>query len=238
MVSKTDKKKIDGGGLEQIFGSGTRVKLLKLFLNDPDKAYFVREISRIIGAQINSVRRELLNLKSLGIVSEVEWPENREYIVPVKERGKDNGSLKLKKISSVDVTKKFFQANKLFILFPELKALILKADFLLEKNLAKEIGKIGEVDYLALTGDFVGLSDAPVDLILVGKFNKKKLSDLIGDFEKDFGRAIDYTVMTRQEFNYRKDITDRFLYNILENKKIVMVNELDNSRLSRGDDVK
>ena len=236
MVLKIDKKKIDGDGLEQIFGSRTRVKLLKLFLNDPDKAYFVREISRTIGAQINSVRRELLNLKSLGIVGEVEGPENKEYIVPVKERGKDNGSLKLKKISSVDVTKKFFQANKFFILFPELKALILKADFLLEKNLAKEIGKIGEVDYLALTGDFVGLSDAPVDLILVGKFNKNKLGDLINDFEKDFGRAIDYTVMTRQEFNYRKDITDRFLYNILENKKIVMINELDDSRISRGDE--
>lgn len=237
MVLKIDKKKIDGGGLEQIFGSGTRVKLLKLFLNDPDKAYFVREISRIINAQINSVRRELLNLKNLGIIGEVEGPENKEYIVPVKEKGRGIAFPKLKRISSVDAAKKFFQANKLFVLFPELKALILKADFLLEKNLAREIGKIGTVDYLALTGDFVGLSNAPVDLILVGKFNKKKLSALINDFEKDFGRAIDYTVMTRQEFNYRKDITDRFLYNILENKKIVMVNELDKSRLYRGEEV-
>ena len=98
----------------------------------------------------------------------------------------------------------------------------------------KEIQGVGTVDYLALTGDFVGLPDTPVDLILVGKFGKKKLSNLMEKFEKSFGRSIDYTVMTRQEFTYRKDITDIFLYNILEGKKIVMVNELDDLRLYQG----
>jgi hypothetical protein len=231
MSKNIGKKSIDSGGLEQIFGSATRVKLLKLFLNDPDKAYFVREISRIISSQINSVRRELMNLKNLGIIVEVERPAKKQYIIPKKERG----SLELKKIKAGDESKKFFKADRCFILFPELKALILKADFLLEKNFAREVGKIGTVDYLALTGDFVGLPNALIDLIIVGKFNKKRLSGLINNFEKDFGRTINYTVMTKQEFVYRKDITDRFLYDILESKKIVMVNELDNSRLHRGE---
>lgn len=231
MSKNIGKKSIDSAGLEQIFGSATRVKLLKLFLNDPDKAYFVREISRIIGSQINSVRRELLNLKDLGVIIELERQPQKQFIVPKKEKG----SLELEKRKTKDESKKFFKADKSFILFPELKALILKADFLLEKNFAREMGKIGTIDYLALTGDFVGLPNALVDLIIVGKFNKKRLNKLINNFEKDFGRTINYTVMTKQEFIYRKDITDRFLYDILESKKIVMVNELDNSRLHRGE---
>ena len=45
--------------LEHLFGSRTRVKLLKIFLSNPDKDYFVRELTRKIKERINSARREL-----------------------------------------------------------------------------------------------------------------------------------------------------------------------------------
>lgn len=211
-------------GLEQLFGSKTRVKLLRLFLNNVNKFYFVREVAREVNSQINSVRRELLNLKTLGIINEIKMPKEI-YLLPKSD--KQNKFLgDFKKIKQKDVLKKFFQVNTDFILFSELKALLLKADFLLEKKFVKAVQEIGNVDYFVLTGNFVGLPEIPVDLFLVGRFNRRKLSRLIKKFEKDFGREINYTVMSRQEFKYRKDITDRFLYDILENKKIVMVNEL------------
>jgi len=224
MAAKKTHQKIGGSGLEQLFGSRTRVKLLKLFLNSPDKLYFVREVARAVKSQINSVRRELLNLKELGIIKEVEAPKE-VYLVPKKDR-REKFSGEFKKIKHKDSLKKFFQANDEFILFPELKALLLKADFLLEKKFVSAVKRTGNIDYLVLTGNFVGLPVVPVDLLLVGRFNRRRISRLIKDFEKSFGRTINYTMMSRQEFKYRKDITDRFLYNILENKKIVMVNDL------------
>jgi DNA-binding transcriptional regulator YhcF (GntR family) len=211
-------------GLEQLFGSRTRVKLLKLFLNSGDKLYFVREIARALNSQINSIRRELMNLKDLGIIREVQ-PSKESYLVAVKDR-KNKFSGKFKRVGRKDALKKFFQANEDFILFPELKALLLKADFLLEKSFVRAIQRTGNIDYFVLTGNFVGLPTISVDLLLVGRFNRRRLARLVRAFEKDFGREINYTVMSRQEFKYRKDITDRFLYDILENKKIVMVNEL------------
>jgi len=233
MKVKKTKLKIRNVGLEQLFGSKTRVKLLKLFLNNENRFYFVREVARAINSQINSVRHELLNLKELGLIGEVQNCQEN-YFVPIRGgRGGLSGlpglgkTVKLGRIKQKNILKKFFQANSDFILFPELKALVLKADFLLEKNFVKAIGKAGNVDYLVLTGNFVGLVGMPVDLFLVGRFNRRKLSRLINDFEKDFGREINYTVMSRQEFRYRKDITDRFLYDILENKKIIMVNHLE-----------
>jgi hypothetical protein len=222
--TKKQQRKSRVAGLEQLFGSKTRVKLLKLFLNNPDKKFFVREVAREINSQINSVRRELLNLKNLGIILEVEVPKE-SYLVP-KVNSQKKFSGKFKKVKNKNVIKKFFQANSDFILFPELKALLLKADFLLEKNFVNAIRRVGSVDYLALTGRFVGISGISVDLLLVGRFNRKKIARLVKSFEKDFGREINYAIMSRQEFKYRKDITDKFLYSILENKKVVMVDGL------------
>jgi len=224
MVTSKNQFNTSGVGLEQLFGSKTRVKLLKLFLHNADKLYFVREIARILNSQINSVRREIFNLKDLGVIREVQSPQENYLVVQKDKKNKFSG--KFKKIKKKDTLKKFFQANVDFILFSELKALLLKADFLLEKNFVRAVQRAGNVDYFVLTGNFVGLPSMPVDLLLVGRFNRRRLARLVRIFEKDFGREINYTVMSRQEFKYRKDITDRFLYDILENKKIVMVNEL------------
>ena len=61
-------------GIEQLFGSKTRSRLLQLFLKNPEERYYVRELTRKIGAQLNSVRRELNNLVELGVVAEVDGP--------------------------------------------------------------------------------------------------------------------------------------------------------------------
>ena len=64
--------------LEKLFGSKTRAKLLALFFENSDKSYYVREITRVIEEQINSVRRELTNLSALGLVK-IENYENKVY---------------------------------------------------------------------------------------------------------------------------------------------------------------
>src|SRR6187431_297117 len=64
--------------VEQLFGSKTRVKLLKLFYSNTNRSFYVREITRKIDEQINSVRRELANLLSIGIISS-DNTNNRLY---------------------------------------------------------------------------------------------------------------------------------------------------------------
>ena len=63
---------------EKLFGSKTRAKLLRLFFENPEKSFYVREMTRVIGEQINSVRRELLNLESIGIIKN-ETFDNKVY---------------------------------------------------------------------------------------------------------------------------------------------------------------
>src|SRR3954466_12220845 len=64
--------------IEQLFGSKTRVKLLQLFYSNPNRSFYVREITRKIDEQINSVRRELANLLSIGIIAS-DTTNNRLY---------------------------------------------------------------------------------------------------------------------------------------------------------------
>src|SRR6476469_7383755 len=64
--------------IEQLFGSKTRVKLLQLFYSNPNRAFYVREITRKIDEQINSVRRELSNLLSIGLITS-DATNNRLY---------------------------------------------------------------------------------------------------------------------------------------------------------------
>src|SRR5205085_3794889 len=78
--------------IEQLFGSKTRVKLLQLFYSNPNRSFYVREITRKIDEQINSVRRELANLFSIGIISSditnnrlyYEVNQSYEYFAPLQ----------------------------------------------------------------------------------------------------------------------------------------------------------
>ena len=67
--------------LEHIFGSKTRVNLLSTFYNNPDKQFFVRELTRIVKGQINSIRRELTNLKKIGLIEIVGEKGKQKNII-------------------------------------------------------------------------------------------------------------------------------------------------------------
>lgn len=193
--------------LERLFGSTTRVRLLRLFLQDHKTAFFVRELTRKIGAQINSVRNELDNLVDMGIVTAV-----KETAAETRAAGDRSSG-----------QRKYYRVNAESFLFNELRALFFKARLLMEKDFVQKLVKAGQVQYLALTGYFAGLEGAPTDIFIVGRINRDKTASVIRAFEREIGREVNYTVMTPQEFKFRKDVTDKFLYSILESQKIVVV---------------
>ncbi|MFH1142817.1 MAG: hypothetical protein ABIH67_01425 [Candidatus Uhrbacteria bacterium] len=194
--------------LEQLFGSKTRARLLGLFLQNPEEAYFVRELTRKIDAQLNSVRRELENLVALGAVIDTVKPDGA------------TGSEK----------KKYFKANTDFLLFEDLSNLLKKTKILLKKNLVQQIDDKGKIDYLSFTGKFVGQQDVPTDIVIVGSIDQKILQKVVKGFETELGDEINYTLMPREEFLYRKQITDRFLFSILEHEQVVMIDRIKHSK--------
>jgi DNA-binding transcriptional regulator YhcF (GntR family) len=222
--------------LSKLFGSKARVKLLKLFLSQPEKRFYIRQLARDLKLQVNSVRRELENLEQFGILTSDNLSENEikkmqtseDFLIQTVEDVKRvNSAAKTKKAAAlVKSDKKFYQANKNFVLFEEIKALIIKAQILYEKDFIEKLYKLGNPKVLILSGIFVNNPQAKVDMFVVGRLNKPRLIRLIHELEKELGREINYSVMGIAEYKYRRDITDVFLYDLLEGEKIVVMDEI------------
>ena len=213
--------------LEHLFGSKTRINLLRLFLNNPSQPYYLRELARKLKTQLNSVRREVNNLEKIGIVKSVQLVNSAKSGTGEKLRKKKRERKTRRHAVSLRTgSKKYFLADADFILYPELKGLLLKAQLLLERNFVGKIEKMSKVKIFILTGIFVGMEGFVTDMLLVGTVNRKRLAKIVKEFEKELGRNINYTVMSQQEYKYRQDITDRFLYDILENRKILIVDKV------------
>jgi predicted transcriptional regulator len=190
--------------LEQLFGSKTRTQLLRTFLQNPEASFFVRELTRRLDVQINAVRHELKNLQALGLV---------ETVAP----------------QGASVQKKHYRLKQNSILIPDLRALFVKSRVLLEKDMVRRLQAVGRVSYFALTGRFVDRDDAPTDILIVGRVERRKLSELIRKFEIEFGHEINFTVLDEEEMRYRMDVMDRFLYGVLDQPKLVFVDEFFHS---------
>jgi hypothetical protein len=122
--------------------------------------------------------------------------------------------------------KKYFQVNKNFILFEELKSLIVKSQMLHEQDLLEQLKKIGNIKLLVLTGFFTGAKDAPADILIVGDAKKDKVAKIVKELEKEVNREINYSLMDYNEFKYRRDMTDVFLFHIIEGKKMIVIDEI------------
>ncbi|PKL31157.1 transcriptional regulator [Candidatus Saccharibacteria bacterium HGW-Saccharibacteria-1] len=193
--------------IDALFGSKTRVKLLHLFLNNQGKSFYVREITRKIDEQINSVRRELSNMLEVGIIT-CDSADNKLY----------------------------YQVNQRYEFFLPLKAIFSDTadDIVLAAHIS-ENGLVGE--YAHIMNDIAGLrlaifsgvlvrgSTTSVDVVLVGNITPAKVKTLIKTIEKNEGREINYSILSYDDFHYRLGIRDRFITEIMNGKHEVIIDK-------------
>lgn len=196
--------------VEQLFGSKTRVKLLELFYGNPNRSFYVREITRKIDEQINSVRRELANLLNIGIIVS-ENTNNRLYY---------------------EVNQEFEYYNALSEMFGG-EAYVPAAATKPKKTAKRSatatqddpLKQLGNVEYAVYTGQFTRDEASGIDFLLVGNVNDHQVQKYIEDLEKKEGKEIRYTILSPSEFEYRRKINDRFISTVLESKKQVLVDK-------------
>jgi len=191
--------------LDNLFGSKTRIKLLSLFFNNPERPFYVREITRKVDEQINSVRRELQNLLNIGVVKSVNQ-SNRLY----------------------------YEVNPSFKFYSEFKSIFQKMptkskemkETKEEDQITRRILRAGNIRLLFLSGAFVRGSNQSIDIFIVGDLNKARLTQIIADIEKEMSRELNYAVMRVEDFDYRRNLNDRFLADMLDARKIVLLDQL------------
>ena len=186
--------------LKDLFISKTRVKLLQTFLNNPGRIFYVRELVRTVGEQINAVRAELARMERSGMVS-----------------------------SEARANRKFYGFRKDYVFYDELSRLVAKSSGL-GGAIIKERNKLGKIKYASLSGTYIKrrpVGPTDVDLLIVGSVVLPQLAQLVKENENVIGREVNYSVMTEEEFTFRKRRGDPFIRNILEKPKVLLIGDED-----------
>jgi predicted transcriptional regulator with HTH domain len=185
--------------IDSLFGSKTRVKLLYLFMSNPGRAFYVREITRRVDEQINSVRRELANMLSVGVI----------------------------KSDSVD-NKLYYEVDQNYVHYKSLKGIFDNessetAHVAVSTDWTKRLKKLSGVKIVILAGGFVSGARSKVDITIVGNPAKTQVRKFIKELEEDEHRPITYSVLSYDDFYYRLSMKDRFISEIIDGKHQVVL---------------
>ena len=186
--------------LKDLFISKTRVKLLQVFLSNPGRIFYVRELVRAVSEQINAVRAELARMEKASMVS-----------------------------SEVRANRKFYGFRKDYIYYDELTRLVAKSTGL-GGTLVKERNKLGKIKFASLSGGYIKrkpVGPTDVDLLVVGSVVLPQLAQIVKENENSIGREINYSIMTEEEFTFRKRRGDPFIRGILEKPKLLLIGDED-----------
>ncbi len=122
--------------------------------------------------------------------------------------------------------------NSGFEFFSELKGLILKASPAEKDLLIKKILTLGRVKLAVVSGIFLNsdtelCSNAVADLFIVGDdISKDRLRTFLRSLEAEVGREIKFSLMDREEFDYRFGMFDRFIRVLLEGPHEKIINKI------------
>jgi len=200
--------------LEKLFGSKARVRLLKHFLLNSDQEFYIRQLARDLDLQVNSVRRELNNLEDFGLLSSTG-----------NDSTKNDDLSNDSKVSGLQ-ERKYYRVRTDFILYSEIKSLIIKSQILAGESFIEKLKTVGEPQFILLSGLFVNNPSSPTDVLIVAKIKKEHLLKIINDLEFDLGREINFTVMDEEEFKYRQEVADVFLHSVLNSRKIILLDKI------------
>jgi len=188
--------------LSNIITSKVRIKILELFFRDLSEIYHVRGMVREVKEEINAVRRELDRLEKTGILKK-ETRGNRLY----------------------------YWVRTDYDFFGDLLALVSKTTGLGFEIISNK-KKLGRMSFVMFSGKFARRKerkqDDGVDILIVGEVNLPELANLIRIEESKRGKEINYTVMSREEFDYRKKRRDPFLLGILSGSRVMILGDEEN----------
>jgi hypothetical protein len=185
--------------LGDIITSKVRIKILELFFSNLKEVYHVRGIVREIDEEINAVRRELSKLEKDGVFRK-EPRGNRIY----------------------------YSVRPEYPFFSDLVSLVSKTTGF-GKIIIENKNKIGRVSFVMFSGKIVRYKDRKreddVDILVVGEVVLPELASIIRAEETRRGKEINYTAMSREEFDFRKKRRDPFLLGILSGSRVMIIGD-------------
>ncbi|PIQ35697.1 MAG: hypothetical protein COW60_02565 [Candidatus Yonathbacteria bacterium CG17_big_fil_post_rev_8_21_14_2_50_43_9] len=199
--------------LGKLFGSQARVKILRLFLLNPQDAYDAPMVAEKSKVSVSEARRELTLLKNAGVLNTKsftkEIPSKKKDVKPKKKR-----------VSG-------FQLRTAFPLLSSLKSLIVSETPLNRDEIVKRFKGIGKIKFLAVSGIFIDEPEARVDVFIVGdNLKKRSIENVLRTIESEVGKELSYGVLETSEFLYRVSVYDKFVRDVLDGRHDRVIDKL------------
>lgn len=190
--------------LGKLFGSPAKVKIMRLFLLNPERGYETKDValrSRVTPAM---ARRELAGLAALDFIKRKTFTKDYEV-----KAGKTK-KIKSKKVSG-------WAMNPTFQYISQLKNLLIDAEFLRKEDLIGKFKPAGKIKLFLVSGIFLRDEESRVDFLLVGDNLKRGyLDQTIKGLEAEIGKELTYAIFTTQDFMYRLNMYDKLVRDILD----------------------
>ena len=182
--------------IHTLFGSALRVKIIRLFLFNPETGFSLSSLSERTQGSIRKVRKEIPLLLKSGLI---------------------------KKKLVTDIARKSRRATHGYVLnsaFPHIDALytfILDTTKLSDRHVLTKISRLGKVKLIVIAGAFVKQWDSRIDLLIVGdEIKEKELLKTLKSIEADMGRELRFSYLSLSDFSYRISVYDRLLRDVLD----------------------
>lgn len=200
--------------LAQIFASATRVKLMRLFLFNPEVAFSLSECARRVKADSADTRKEITRLIAGGVV------KKRSVIREI--HSKRNPKAPIRKVHELG-----YGLDAKFLYLQSLKNLLITVSLHADESLIKKFGSVGKVKLLLASGAFIQEWDTRVDLLIVGDdLNMVRLEAVMKTIESEVGKEISYSAFETEDFEYRLGIHDKLIRDILDAPHTTLIDKI------------
>ncbi len=201
--------------LERLFGSSSKVKLIKLFLFNPDSAFDSMEAALRAQISIGLARKEINNLFRGGFV------KPRVYYKEIRSQKNRKPILIRKKVSGWILDQKFPYLEALEVFLSNINPFK-------HKDIINRLSRAGKIQLVAISGIFIKDPDSRVDLLVVGdNLKESTMENIIKTIESQIGKEVRYAMFETSEFKYRYSVFDKLIRDILDYPHEKIINKLN-----------
>lgn len=199
--------------LGRLFGSSSRVKLMRLFLMNPEDVFDKTEMGKRSKISGDTLRKEIKLLEDIGLIKS-------RTVVKMKPSKTGKGELEKRKVAGYGLDVSFAYLAALRALVTEIA--------LGKEDVAARFKNCGQMKLIIVSGIFLDETDSRVDVLLVGdKLKKPIIEGVLRRLEAELGKELTYGIMDTPDFEYRFGIYDKFIRDIIDYPHLVVLNKLN-----------
>ncbi|MBM2817868.1 MAG: seg [Parcubacteria group bacterium] len=190
--------------LGKLFGTPEKVKIMRLFLFNPNQAFDMEDTTEKTKSAVKDVRREIAGLEKVKLI------KKRIFFKDVKKEIGKKSEIVKKKTSG-------WILNNTFPYLAELQGLLINAQLIRHGEILKRLSSVGKLKAVIVSGVFIQDLDSRVDILIVGdNLRKFALENAVKTIESEIGREINYTAFETPDFLYRLGVCDKLIRDILD----------------------